>query len=497
MIRARSSARRFVEMFLFARSRRLPRRAATSVFFPRAHPSLPPSLSPNSSAETESSAGAIDVVALGNMCVDVLLPPAPIPSPDALKTDASLASLDASAEAKDDARWEVGGNCNFLIAASRLGLRAECAGHVGDDAHGAFLVETLAAEGVPFRDLCAIASEDAQTETLKCFVLTDGAGGHAFCSRYDLGPWPLLSRVDVVDEGAASALARCSAVFVNGFVFDELSPAAVRSAISLAKLNAAGVFFDPGPRAFTFVSGDAGRKEALDTILAATDVILATLEEAAALAGIEAVAGAGHGATETGTAVGASFAESDPTSGGGDDALDPLSVARALFSRPGCAADWVVIKCGPDGAAAFTRRGDAVYVGAPEIDVVDTVGCGDSAAAAVVLGYLKIQKKKKKLFEASSGKIAYLPNAVLAGMMEETLTLATAVGSATATRPGAGRNVADAETTRALLTAAAAKIETMSEEERARSGISAGGAKRALDVLEESLRAKDRGQSAV
>mmetsp|Transcript_134721 Transcript_134721/g.327479 ORF Transcript_134721/g.327479 Transcript_134721/m.327479 type:complete len:231 (-) Transcript_134721:32-724(-) len=73
----------------------------------------------------------------------------------------------------------------------------------------------------------------------------------------------------------------------------------------------------------------------------------------------------------------------------------------------------------------------------------------------------------------------------------------TAVGSATATRPGAGRNVADAETTRALLTAAAAKIETMSEEERARSGISAGGAKRALDVLEESLRAKDRGQSAV
>ena len=138
-----------------------------------------------------------------------------------------------------------------------------------------------------------------------------------------------------------------------------------------------------------------------------------------------------------------------------------------------------------------------IPVGAPEIDVVDTVGCGDSAAAAVVLGYLKIQKKKKKLFEASSGKIAYLPNAVLAGMMEETLTLATAVGSATATRPGAGRNVADAETTRALLTAAAAKIETMSEEERARFGISAGGAKRALDVLEESLRAKDRGQSAV
>lgn len=28
--------------------------------------------------------------------------------------------------------------------------------------------------------------------TLLCFVLIDPAGAHAFCSRYDFGPWPLL-----------------------------------------------------------------------------------------------------------------------------------------------------------------------------------------------------------------------------------------------------------------------------------------------------------------
>ena len=80
----------------------------------------------------------------------------------------------------------------------------------------------------------------SMAQTLLCFVLTDGNGGHAFCSRYDLGPWPLLADVREVDAAAASALSRCSAVFVNGFVFDELRPAAVGAAIALAKANGQG-----------------------------------------------------------------------------------------------------------------------------------------------------------------------------------------------------------------------------------------------------------------
>jgi hypothetical protein len=31
--------------------------------------------------------------------------------------------------------------------------------------------------------------------TLLCFVLVDADGKHAFCSRYDFGPWPLLSGI--------------------------------------------------------------------------------------------------------------------------------------------------------------------------------------------------------------------------------------------------------------------------------------------------------------
>lgn len=32
-------------------------------------------------------------------------------------------------------------------------------------------------------------------KTLLCFVLVDPHGKHAFCSRYDFGPWPLLAGV--------------------------------------------------------------------------------------------------------------------------------------------------------------------------------------------------------------------------------------------------------------------------------------------------------------
>jgi hypothetical protein len=34
--------------------------------------------------------------------------------------------------------------------------------------------------------------------TLLCFVLVNKEGKHAFCSRYDFGPWPLLGGVSTL-----------------------------------------------------------------------------------------------------------------------------------------------------------------------------------------------------------------------------------------------------------------------------------------------------------
>jgi hypothetical protein len=35
-------------------------------------------------------------------------------------------------------------------------------------------------------------------QTLLCFVLVDPSSQHAFCSRYDFGPWPLLEGVEML-----------------------------------------------------------------------------------------------------------------------------------------------------------------------------------------------------------------------------------------------------------------------------------------------------------
>mmetsp|Transcript_7259 Transcript_7259/g.12549 ORF Transcript_7259/g.12549 Transcript_7259/m.12549 type:complete len:128 (+) Transcript_7259:2-385(+) len=85
-----------------------------------------------------------------------------------------------------------------------------------------------------------------------------------------------------------------------------------------------------------------------------------------------------------------------------------------------------------------------------KIQLEDSVGCGDSLAAAVVLAYTRGD--------------ALLP----------ALALANAVGGATAARRGAGRNVATAEMVRELLSDCANDEERVEYQESAR---------QALDIL--------------
>ena len=48
-----------------------------------------------------------------------------------------------------------------------------------------------------FQPLAPQAFDEALKETLLCFVLVDDrSAAHAFCSRYDFGPWPLLPGVE-------------------------------------------------------------------------------------------------------------------------------------------------------------------------------------------------------------------------------------------------------------------------------------------------------------
>jgi sugar/nucleoside kinase (ribokinase family) len=195
-------------------------------------------------------------------------------------------------------------------------------------------------------------------------------------------------------------LAAASAAFVNGFAFDELPAPAVLDALASVRAGVGGsggqagsVLFDPGPRAPALAAAGT-----LDAALSAADVLLLTEEEAAGVTG----------------------------------EVDPVAAARVLLARhgprSGGAVTTVLVKRGPAGAVLVMEGDPTSYARtAPSITARDTVGCGDSFAAAVAL----------------ARSVGASP--------EVTLALGNAVGAATALSPGAGRNVATPSDAAALL----------------------------------------------
>jgi len=335
-------------------------------------------------SDEASSVKTYDLVTLSNLCVDVIVPCDSLPSSDEDERKTLLHYLTENPPSISS--WEVGGNTNTLIAASRLGMTVGSVGHVGRDRFGYFMQDVLSKEGVFMAS--GIVEEDSDLakgfDTLVCFVLVDKeTGEHSFCSRYDFGPWPLFRSVTSLSESVKNVISRTRSVFVNGFVFDEMPESLVVSAAHYAQQHGALVLFDPGPRSWTFGEGD--RRHALESMLDVSDVVLMTEEEAAVVVGT-------------------------------DDAVD---AAERLMARPNSHAQWVVIKRGSKGAVLGEKRtGKLYHQDGYTVDVKDTVGCGDSFAAAIALGCTHNKD------------------------VVATLALAGAVGAATAMGTGAGRNVA-------------------------------------------------------
>jgi len=415
------------------------------------------------SSSGDDSIKDIDVVTLGNMCVDVFHSVESLPEDkNELKTMETLNDLLARTEkmkAMECEELEVGGNTNFLIAASRLGLKAVSLGQIGNDFYGTFMKNVLREERVGFQSyeekqsLSSSASSTnstSESRTLVCFVLVDGSGSHAFCSSYDLGPWPLLAEKYKLGADVKAALRKSKAMFVNGFAFDELAPNDVVEAADIIHKHDGAVFFDPGPRAFTFHETEL-RKKALISLIKRTDVVLATAEELAAL-----------------------VEHPNPN----EELLqNPRTLAYSLFNHPQFEGsgnlEWIIVKLGPDGAVLFSKNDmdiDSIKVGSPKIEVGDTVGCGDSAASAIVMGFLEYKKltaTKNRIGNDDSskgsgdvtGNNSSNSNSTTATKevkqlsAKATLALATAVGAATASRTGAGRNVATKQLTQNLLIA--------------------------------------------
>ena len=357
---------------------------------------------PRPSATNERlEANQFDLVTLSNLCVDVIVPKDTLPASmrGAPKSGTLLEYLGQNPP--PEASWEVGGNTNTLIAGARLGMRTSALGHIGDDTFGEFLCKVLGGEN---SGICSTMLDDGLFEkqglrnTLVCYVIVDKeTNKHEFCSRYDFGPWPLFDNMTELSAGAEEALRNTSAVFVNGFVFDEVPEGLVVHAAKLSQSHGAAVLFDPGPRSWSFDDGGA-RRHALDTMLRIADIVLMTEEEADAVVGTE----------------------------------DAYEAVGRLMDRKDSNMSWCIVKMGERGALLGDRKTGQMFLQEGyKVDVEDTVGCGDSFAAAIALGFGMCRRGEADI--------------------ESTLALAGAVGAATAMGEGAGRNVADISRVRGIL----------------------------------------------
>lgn len=256
---------------------------------------------------------------------------------------------------------EPGGAGNVLVAARRLNLATAALGHVGADGYGRELLDMLATQGVSL-DETAVCPDRA---TVLCMVLTDTLGQHAYLGIKDgLGHWPFPVQWPAV-------IAEAAALYTDGYtLYDIIAPDDVFAAFATARANATPSFFDPGP-SVEFIP-----RESVLRALAACDVLLLTEPEAAWLVGEQR----------------------------------REKTVRELLAL---GASTVVLKLGADGCLVANET-ETIHVPAFPVDVVDTVGAGDSFAPGFIAGWTR------------------------GGGLRACATLGNAMGALAATQRGAG-----------------------------------------------------------
>lgn len=101
----------------------------------------------------------------------------------------------------------------------------------------------------------------------------------AFFSVGDFSREPAFSWMTKLSNPVKKTIKQSKILFCNGYVFDELFPKLIISALDCAVESGTAVFFDPGPRGWTLLNGDPEEQRAIVRFLKFSDVILFTTEE--------------------------------------------------------------------------------------------------------------------------------------------------------------------------------------------------------------------------
>lgn len=261
-----------------------------------------------------------------------------------------------------------GAPANVLAAAARLGDRTAFMGKVGDDMHGRFLRDTLAAAGIDTSGM--VMAPDVFT-TL-AFVELDGRGERHFsfarkpgadtCLRADELNGTVLSHTRVLHVGSLS-------------LTDEPARTATFAAVRAAKAAGAVISYDPNYRAALWAD-EATAAAHMRSMLPYADVVKLSDEETLLLT----------------------------------DAADPAESARRLLAQGvSCAA----VTLGERGALVAARDGLRAVPGFPA-QPVDTTGAGDAFWGGFLHRMLALDKTPAALTADEAADCARWGNAVAA-----------------------------------------------------------------------------------
>jgi ribokinase len=228
------------------------------------------------------------------------------------------------------ARHHGGKGGNQAVAAARLGAVTTFIGAVGDDAFGADARSALDAEGIDLHGLATLAGEASGV----ALILVEAGGEN--CIAVAGGANDAVTPELVARAMRALELRRADVVLVG----HEIPTASAREALRLAREAGATTILNPAPAHGL----DAGT-------LALVDILTPNRGELAVLAG-----------------------DDGPAAG-------PIALAF-LEGTPGQA---ILVSLGADGALLVDSNGTRPLP-APPVQVVDTVGAGDTLNGALAAG---------------------------------------------------------------------------------------------------------------